>query len=164
MWTGKQSWIVEQLVGSGVFVSARGLLVNGGTALWSCGGVDFLWLRSICVLSGVIHTCARTSLVWSGAEEQNTSLTLITHFSRLNKARLTPHISSAQTPSSIHGSLHFCLPSPPSASLSPTSCYPTSVSCVGFFTFISSALRGKWHPVNITFKKHHHASLWGYTV
>lgn len=109
MRTGIRTRIDERLVGSGVFVSMRELCV-GGTTLWSCGGVDFLWLRSICVLSGAIHTCACTSLVWSSTREQNTSLTLITHFSHLNKACLTPHISSVQTPSGIHSSLHFCLP------------------------------------------------------
>lgn len=136
MWTGIRTRIDERLVGSGVFVSMRELCV-GGTTLWSCGGVDFLWLRSICVLSGAIHTCACTSLVWSSTREQNTSLTLITHFSHLNKARLTPHISSVQTPSGIQKLSPFLPSSPPSTSLSPTSCYPTSVSCVGYlFLFL----------------------------
>lgn len=103
--------------------------------------MDFLWLRSICVLSGVTHTCARTSRAPSSTKEQNTRPTLITHFSHLNKACLTPSISSTQTPRGIHRSLHSCLPLPPSTSLSPTSCYPTSVSRVGFYFYFFGAAR-----------------------
>lgn len=102
--------------------------------------MDFLWLRSICVLSGVTHTCARTSRARSSTKEQNTRPTLITHFSHLNKACLTPSISSVQTPRGIHRSLHSCS-SPPSTSLSPTSCYPTSVSRVGFYFYFFGAAR-----------------------
>lgn len=163
MWTGRQTWTDKQLICSGVFVSVRVLCTNGGSVLWSCGGVDFLWLRSICALSGVIHTCARTSLVWSSTKEQNTRPTLITHFLHLNKACLTPSISSVQTPSGIHSSLHSCLPLLPPPLYLPLPVIPL-LSPLSGFTFIYSVLLGKWHPANIIFKKHHHASLWGYTV
>lgn len=104
--------------------------INGVTILRFSGGVGFLRLWSICSVFCVRCTCACTSSVQSSTVQQNIRVTLITHFSHLNKASLTQcvprHIYPAGSPSLFISlflsSLNLFI------SMSHSSCYPSSAS------------------------------------